>query len=99
MMRRLTVALLLLAAMAGCVTMQPGPEPLPGWSSLTPTVTTKQEIRAKYGKPQDGWSDGGRNEVWVYDLGETKEARFHFIGDLLANKSLFYRGRQVWRLP
>ena len=99
-MKPLITALLALMLLAGCAGVLP--EPVNGWRAMQPTVTTKQDIVARYGQPTEVWGNvfgTDRNQVYVYDLGKTRECRLVFIGDLLSEKVLFYRGVPVMFFP
>ncbi|MFA4834812.1 MAG: hypothetical protein WC749_01900 [Dehalococcoidia bacterium] len=95
-----TLLIILCLAAAGCAGTLP--EPVNGWSAMQPTVTTKQDIVARYGEPTEVWGEvfgTDRNQVYVYDLGKTRECRLVFVGDLLSQKVLFYRGEPAMYFP
>lgn len=89
-----TIIIIAMLFCAGCGGL--AGEPIHGWKSMQETVTTKQDVLARHGNPTYVWNySDGRSVVWIYDLGATREARFAFIGDLLSEKHLFYRGERV----
>lgn len=91
-MKKLIVMAMVLAFCLGCGGL--AGEPVNGWNAMQETVTTKQDILSRHGNPADVW-DYGRSCCWIYDLGQTRECRLVFIGDLLSEKVLFYRGAPV----